>query len=129
MFIKYNFPGIIWALLILLLLGLPSNNFPETSFLNIHHLDKIVHGGLFLVFVFLLTRGFYMQNSFSFVNKNAFILSIIAGILYGGFTEILQGNVFTERTSDIFDFLADVAGCIIGLLIFSALRQKYVFKK
>jgi len=123
MFLKYNLPGIIWALFILILLGLPASDFPETSFLNIPNLDKIVHGGLFLVFVFLMAIGFYKQNSFSFINKNAVRLSITIGIIYGGITEILQGSVFTERTSDIFDLLADIAGCVIGFLLFCLLRN------
>jgi len=127
MFLKYNLPGIVWALIILILLGLPPSDLPKTPFLHIPHLDKIVHGVLFCVLVLLIARGLYKQNSSFLINKNIALFSIFIGVLYGGITEILQGSVFIGRTSDIIDFLADTVGCIIGFLLFSLLKEKLKF--
>lgn len=124
MFLKYNFPGIAWGVLILILLGLPSNDFPDTSFLNIPHKDKIIHFGLFLIFVFLLSRGFALQYSFALFNKYPLVMAFTIGILYGGITELLQESVFISRGSDLFDFLSDVAGCFFGFVLFLFFKEK-----
>ena len=128
MFIKYNYPGIIWAVFILILLGLPANDFPNTSFLNIPNLDKYVHAFLFFVFVFLLARGFVLQNKFTFIHKFFLLSSLTLGIIYGGTTELMQGpgSVFPSRTCDIYDFLADTAGCLAGLIFFIFLKKKII---
>jgi VanZ family protein len=126
MFIKYNYPGMIWAVVILILLGLPASDIPDTSFINIPHLDKIIHSFLFFVLVFLLARGFVLQNKFIFINKFSFLSSLTLGIIYGGLTEILQGSVFASRSSDLFDFIFDVLGCCSGLLFFIFLKRRIV---
>jgi len=111
---------------ILILLGLPRSDFPDISFLNIPNLDKVVHAGLFFVFIFLLCRGFAMQQKFSFLKKTPLLSSFVIGIFYGGLTEILQATVFIERTGDFFDFLADTAGCFAGLIFFVFLKKKII---
>ncbi len=124
MFLRYNLPGIVWSLIILILLGLPDNNLPDISFLNIPYFDKIVHIFLFLVFLFLLAYWFAKQNRFNILHQKFLLLSLLTGVIYGGLTEILQEVVFIERTSNFFDFIADVAGCLIGLLFFFFLKEK-----
>lgn len=129
MFLRYNIPGILWAIIILILLGLPGSDLPDTSFINIPHFDKIVHAGLFGILVFLLARGFCMQHQFEYLKKYFVLLSLLLSIGYGGLTEILQGTVFPERTSDIFDFIFDVAGCAIGIFFFLYYKKKFLTEK
>lgn len=124
MFLRYNLPGIVWGLIILILLGLPDDDFPDTSFLNIPYFDKIVHIFLFLVFVFLLAYGFAKQNRFNILHRKFLLLSLLTGVIYGGLTEIFQEVIFTERTSDFFDFIADIAGCLTGLIFFFFVKEK-----
>jgi len=124
MFLFYNLPGIIWGIIILLLLGMPGDKLPGIYFLNIPYFDKIVHVFLFLIFVFLLKYGYTKQHSFKILKQYSFILSLSTGILYGGLTEIFQGSIFQSRTSDLFDFTADVAGCFSGLLLWYLIRHK-----
>ncbi len=118
MFFKYNYPGIVWAIIILILLGLPGNDFPDTFFLNIPHLDKAIHLFLFFVFAFLLVRGFTLQNRIMLLKKHFLLFSLSIGISYGGLTEILQYAIFTGRTSDVLDFIFDIIGCCVGILLF-----------
>jgi VanZ family protein len=129
MFFKYNVPGIVWAVIILVLLGLPPNDLPDTSFLNIPHKDKIIHAGLFLILVVLLARGFALQDTFAALSKHFLLISFFISIAYGALTEILQGTIFTGRTADIFDFIFDLIGSIAGLLIFLLLKRKLVGQK
>jgi len=129
MFLRYNFPGIMWGIIIMILMGLPGHDFPNTSFINIPNFDKIVHFGLFFVFVFLLLRGFAKQFQFAFLKNNALLISLLIGIAYGGLTEILQGTVFIERTCDFYDFLADTVGCVLGMTFFLFLKRKIIQEK
>ena len=43
--------------------------------------------------------------------------------LYSGIMELLQGYVFTARSMDIYDFLANCVGIAIGLIL------SFVFKR
>jgi VanZ family protein len=129
MFLRYNFPGIIWGILILILMGLPGHDFPDTSFIKIPNFDKLVHFGLFFIFVFLLLRGFAKQFHFPLLKKYALLFSLLIGIAYGGLTEILQGTVFIERTCDFYDFLADTVGCVLGMTFFLLLKGKIIREK
>ena len=126
MFLRYNLPGIVWGFLIMFILGIPGDDLPKGYFINIPHLDKLVHAFLFLIFVLLLIYGYTKQYRFNILNHYSFVLSIISGVLYGGITEILQGSVFQGRTTDFFDFLADIAGCFSGLFIALLLRHKFL---
>jgi len=129
MFFRYNYPGIIWALIILILLGLPPSDFPSDSFLNIPYKDKIVHVILFLILALLLARGFALQNKFIFPAKYSFILALVISTGYGGLTEMLQGSVFTQRTCDVFDFIFDFAGSLSGAFLFIIMKGKIMQKR
>jgi VanZ family protein len=125
MFFRYNYPGIVWAVIILILLGLPPNDIPDTSFITIPHFDKIVHAFLFLILVFLLARGFVLQNKFTYLRNSFLTSSLVFGIVYGGITELLQGSLFPGRTSDIYDFLCDASGGLAGSFFFILLIRKF----
>jgi VanZ family protein len=129
MFFKYNIPGLLWAIIIMILLGLPGSDLPDTSFINIPYFDKIVHAGLFGILVFLLARGFCLQNQFEYLRKYFVMLSLMMSICYGGLTEILQSTIFVERATDIFDFFADAVGSGIGIFFFLYYRKKFLTKK
>jgi VanZ family protein len=128
MFLRYNIPGIVWAIIILILLGLPGSDLPDTSFINIPQFDKIVHAGLFGILVFLLARGFCLQYQFEYLRKYFVLLSLLMSILYGGLTEILQSTVFVERTTDVFDFISDAVGSVFGIFFFQYYKKKFLNK-
>lgn len=115
-----------WALMVLILTGLPGNYFPEVpSFWNLLEPDKIVHIFIFGVFTVLMLTGLArhygtLRSSFAFA-----ALSIGIGIMYGGITELLQGYVFFGRTASIYDFIANCVGCFAGYLFFKVVLLKY----
>jgi glycopeptide antibiotics resistance protein len=45
-------------------------------------------------------------------------------ITYGGSLEIMQYYIFSERSGDILDFIANSTGCLIGLFLFNPLSKK-----
>jgi VanZ family protein len=74
----------------------------EHSGVNIPHLDKLVHGGIFFVMTFLLMLAYQMYHLQYFIVLTS----------YGVITEYLQAQT-GYRTGDIFDLLADICGIIL----------------
>ena len=88
---KPNLLTIGWALVILILCGIPGRDIPHISFLEILSFDKWVHAGIFLVLTLLAIRGFRMQRKFETLSRHAVVIALILCIAYGGSLEIMQG--------------------------------------
>ncbi|HOT88303.1 MAG TPA: VanZ family protein [Bacteroidales bacterium] len=129
MFLKYNYPGITWAIFILIVLGIPGDQLSNRPFLQIPYFDKIIHTGLFFILVFLLSRGFLFQQKFSFLYRFTIPLVLVIGIAYSGLTELLQAFVFKGRTADINDFIFDVVGCFGGVYVFLFMKKIKLIKE
>ena len=111
--------ALLWALFILILCGIPGNDIPSVSFLEILNFDKFVHASLFFVLYILTNNSFLKQNTYSLlVNKGKFVALVLC-IIYGGYTEILQGVVFKERSADINDFIANSIGSVLALILYT----------
>jgi hypothetical protein len=128
MFFKHTKWSFLWALIILILCGIPGRDIPHISFLELLSFDKLVHAGIFFVLILLTIRGFLLQDSFMFIRRNARSISLISCVLYGGALEIMQGTLFKERSADVYDFIANSFGCIIGLLFYDQIENKILGK-
>jgi len=118
-------PGSIWAVIILLLTGLPGDYFPQViSFWDWLSPDKIVHFFIYGVFTFLLLWGYRAQYNASKHRSKLVWLIFILGVLYSGITEVLQATVFIGRYGSVFDFLANTIGSIIGIIVFMLFARK-----
>lgn len=117
-FIAYNLPAFAWMMLILLIIAMPGSSLPITDFWSLLKFDKFVHLAIFAILVFLLLIGFNKQNTIPKLKIEASFYAIWIGFAYSGLTEILQGLLFTQRTADVFDFIANCIGCLCGTLIF-----------
>jgi VanZ family protein len=128
-YFRYYWPVITWAILILLLTGLPGNYFPKVpSIWDLLEPDKVVHLFIFIIFTNLLGYGF-INNYPPGLPKVFYALIIMAsGIAFGGITELLQAYIFVWREASIYDFIADCAGSVSGYLIFDNLISKYLNK-
>ena len=71
-----------------------------------------------------LCMGFYFQKKLLFLGFKGVFLFFLLGTTFGGMTELMQKTFTSDRTADFFDFISDVAGLIIGGLIF-----EFYFKK
>jgi len=112
-------PAILWFGFILLLIGLPGNDFPNlSSFWIRFHPDKLVHIFLWSFLSMFLIAGFYRKDTKPALGNVYIWLSFFLCILYGGLTEILQAYIFIGRSGDIYDFIADGLGTFLGLFLF-----------
>ena len=123
MFLKYNKWSILWALIILILCGIPGRDIPHISFLELLSFDKFIHASVFFILILLTIRGFLVQNRFVNLKLSARPAAFTISVLYGGLLEIMQGTIFIDRTADIFDFIANSFGCLMGLLLYNKLEN------
>ena len=124
---KDFYPGLITAIVIMILMGTPGNCFPNvTSFWDWLGPDKIVHFIVFGILSFSMIWGYrekiISQNSPT--QKKSYLLTLLLSISYGALTEILQKYIFINRYGSIYDFIADAIGCVLGVIVFF-----YYFKK
>lgn len=111
----YLLPVVIWTILILVLTGIPKGIIPPPPvFMDLFQPDKIVHLLMFGVYVYLFTTGVhksYPEKKFNMI----LFAAVISGIFYGGLTELLQNYIFISRNCNIYDFIANTAGCFTGV--------------
>lgn len=108
----HHLPALLWmALLTVALLVPPSPDLPEWLPRAFHfkHLDKVVHGAMFLAAGLLLARSFGRLRRLRFPALAAFVL---LGA-YGVASEVAQ-QVWTARNGEVADAAADLAGAATG---------------
>lgn len=64
----------------------------------------------------------YLQQEKLNFTKRFLILTI--GIVFGSLTEILQVFLFVNRSGNIYDIIANIIGCTLGLTIFLVINKK-----
>lgn len=118
-------PAILWTVIVLLLTGLPGNVMPEVPrFLDLFQPDKLVHIFIFGLWVVLAAYGTTELKIRKGLLKNASLFSAVLGMIFGGITEILQYSVIPQRSGNIYDFIADAVGCLLGYIFFTRFWQK-----
>lgn len=104
-------PYIFWTLVIIVSMLMLVEHAPKEN--PIKHLDKIQHA---LVFLTISVAG-----CLAFKNHTS---QIVTGLtIFGAVIEVLQATFTTTRTGDVRDWLADIAGILIGLMIVAIYRQ------
>jgi VanZ family protein len=123
--IQFQWPGILWAIMILILTGVPGDFFGGiNSSWKWQHTDKIVHWFIFAVFSYLLLHGHRRQYPGIKLRYKPVLLALALGTLFSAFTEIMQQHVFRGREGDFADFFANVAGTLSGALFFFTWYRK-----
>lgn len=124
MFFKHIKWPLLWALVILILCGIPGRDIPHINFLEILSFDKFVHAGVFFVLILLTIRGFLLQTNFIKLKQYAKLIAFVICVLYGGLLEIMQGTLFEDRSADVYDFIANSFGSFIGLMLYNWVEKK-----
>lgn len=103
--------SVTWALIILALCSMPGRFIPSTTWLELLSFDKWVHAGIFFVLVSLLGLAVEINHQ----SKNLFYIYFLLSVMYGGALEIMQATVFSERSADWYDMIANSFGCLVAL--------------
>lgn len=126
MFLKHNLYGLLWALVILILCGIPGKDLPHSDFLDLLNFDKLVHAGIFFMLMMLVMHGFKKQTSFPRMQQHAGAFAFGFSVAYGGLMEVMQDLLFEDRSPDINDFIANTFGCVMGWLLFNFINRKFI---
>jgi len=118
-------PVFVWAFFVFVLSAIPGGAFPKIeNFWDWLSPDKIVHFVFYGMLSYLLLRGFMKQFSLKSFNWIFTGLCLLIGIVFGGLIEVLQYFVFIGRSGNVYDFAANVLGCLIGTAIFWGINRK-----
>lgn len=111
---KYYGPAILWALFILIICAVPFGSL-GTSPLFFPGFDKLVHCGLFFVLSVLYCYGSIRKWQTRSIRIEIAMKNTVVLISYGALIEALQSTVFTWRSGDWNDLLADTIGACMGI--------------
>ena len=116
---KAHIPALAWSFLIASSCLLPASTFKPFSFDSLFQIDKLVH--ITLYFGFYILWGLAVFNPPSKTKKTTLVLY---GVLFGVGVEILQHVMSVGRNFDIFDIIANSAGCLLGYVSFDFINRK-----
>ena len=115
--------SIAWALVIFGLCSMPGRFIPSVSWLELLSFDKWVHAGVFFCLLCLLGISVNANHQ----KKTLFHFYFFLSLLYGGALEIMQAKVFSERSADWVDVIANSFGCLMAYVA-STKINRFVFK-
>jgi len=109
--------AIAWALLILFACGAQPGTLAQLKLEDLFGYDKPIHALLFGVQAWLLIKA-----NLQYTTKNQKIVVVIwcaVSASYGALIELMQKFIFTGRSYDYFDMIANTLGCLIVYFIVS----------
>lgn len=117
MFLRFNLLTILWAVVILVLILLPSQDLPKIEGETLISFDKLAHGGVFFILVFLMIIGFIKQSTYPKLRHSAIKYALTISICY---SLVLEGaQLLSEgRMVDLYDGIANIIGCVSGFVFF-----------
>jgi VanZ family protein len=86
--------------------------------------DKIVHLILYGVLSYLLLQSMLKQYGHASMRYRGTIIALALSILYGALMEYLQYASDLKRSGNIYDFIANTTGSIIGIAVFHRIARK-----
>jgi|GEM_PF-1029476 len=131
MSVKYFIPSFVWVLLIFAVLSIPPRYVTRFDILDIPHLDKLVHTGLFFVFAILNSFAVAKQTRRKWTQLGDYLAIFAAGILAGSTTELMQHYFFPLRTASVSDMIFNIFGTIFGIfawVLYLKIKAKIIFR-
>jgi hypothetical protein len=118
---KKFLPFLIWTLIIFGLCSMPGKAIPHISWLELLSFDKFVHAGIFF------TEQILFMRALQHLIKGYGWYALAFCMLYGGCLELMQFYIFSSRSGDWFDFIANSTGAFLGLLQYNKVNKKLGF--
>ena len=117
----------VWASLIFIGSSISGESLNGVKLINIPGFDKLIHFTWYFVLCLLLLTAVSKQRG-KLTLGQIILISFIC-FSYGGILEILQGTVFTKRSQDIFDFIANCSGAIVATVAFGWFFKRKFWRK
>lgn len=113
---------VLWALVILVLTLLPSDQLPETPDWTTISFDKVAHAGVFSVLMFFMTGSFAHQRRFPYLQEHPVGSALVCSVLFGIGIELLQTGMGLGREGSLLDVVGNTIGCFLGIGLFFLAR-------
>jgi VanZ family protein len=113
--------SVLWAAVIFGLCATPGQYIPSVSWLELLSFDKLVHASVF----FILSSLFFISLAKKRSSFYLVILFFLIAVSYGGGLEIMQAKVFSNRSGDWLDFIANTFGCSAALAFYGKIKRKF----
>lgn len=113
--VRFLFTGLYLVVIVMLSL-MPGQYVPELYF---NGMDKVIHGGMYLLLTLLACWTFHAERKTSRI----FLIMVVA-ILTGILTEIVQFRMHLGRSFEWLDILSNATGTTFGILLFIWINGK-----
>lgn len=117
MFFKY-LPAVLWALVILVLSMMPGKHLPPLLIWGVIPADKLGHFAVYFLLEILMIWPVRRQYGRRQLRSEPGIKTLLTGVVYGVFIEVLQEVFGQNRAFEIGDILANSLGTATGLVGF-----------
>jgi VanZ family protein len=112
---------LLWLCLITYLSNAKGDGIPDFPLLAFKGADKLVHSIFYLSLMVAMSWGFTKQVKYPTLKSNKFLIPFLFSIVWGAFMELCQLFIFTYRSAEWADVLANTIGASTGLIISSFL--------
>lgn len=112
-----------WAALILVLTLTPAKDMPAVPPWQLLSFDTAAHAFVFFVLAALSYFSTFRQHQSIWLQRHAFAVVLVQGLLLGALIELLQITMDLGRHGEWSDLISDGIGTITGLLLARALRR------
>ena len=115
--------ALFWAVLIAVLHIIPGEGFSFVQLDDLFRLDKLFHLTVFAIGAWLLIPIFLQQYT-----KQAFRCTFIVYVFYGLILDLMQGFFLKERQANVLDWIADILGVLLALLLYQKIYPNETIK-
>ena len=122
-FILSFWKSFVWGITIILLSLLSGNKIEKISLINFQHSDKVIHFFMYFVFSYFLYEGFRHQYNEIIKIKNQIMIVLLISVIFGVVMEILQLTIATNRSAEILDFVSNLAGSVLAIVLFNKIQE------
>lgn len=118
----YRCPDWIFSIIVvlaILYLTLVPKPLPDIDIPLFPGADKVVHAIMMMGMMWCIGFDLMRHKSLStaVVPKARIVIALLCTIVFGGAIEMIQGAMGIGRGEDIYDFLADVIGALMGFIV------------
>jgi len=117
MILKTFWKPVCWAVIIIVLSIIPTNDLNNHILSVVPNEDKIMHFIFYGIFSFLLIRALLIHFKKSRPVRLLAMIAFLIIFIFGITLELIQAKFTTYRQGDIMDMVFNQAGCIFSILL------------
>ncbi len=110
----------LWTVFILFMCAVPGKYIPQAGWMAVLSIDKLVHATIFFILAILIILAAFSRH----LSYRVTMVLLFLAVCYGILLEVLQAALFSERSTEVFDMLANSAGVVAAALFYKRLQKE-----